>query len=113
MVLRVQLCYTAPRQTETHPLACRRRMGFLHISIVGRWRLPIVAPISGASKAQAHTAPGAGSTMEALYRAVFTSVPDAILVADAESRYLDANPAATALLGYTHAELLQLRVADV
>jgi PAS domain S-box-containing protein len=51
--------------------------------------------------------------MEALYRAVFTSVPDAILVADRESRYLDANPAAIVLLGYTHAELLQLRVADV
>ncbi|HEU5103530.1 MAG TPA: PAS domain-containing sensor histidine kinase [Roseiflexaceae bacterium] len=51
--------------------------------------------------------------MEALYRAVFTNVPDAILVADGESRYLDANPAAIILLGYTHAELLQLRVADV
>jgi PAS domain S-box-containing protein len=51
--------------------------------------------------------------MEALYRAVFTSVADAILVADAESRYLDANAAATTLLGYTRDELLQLRVADI
>jgi PAS domain S-box-containing protein len=51
--------------------------------------------------------------METLYRALFTSVPDAILVADAESRYLDANPAATALLGYTYDELLRMRVADI
>lgn len=38
---------------------------------------------------------------------------DAILVADAEGRYLDANPAATALLGYSREELLAMRVADV
>ena len=34
-------------------------------------------------------------------------------MADAESRYVDANPAAEKLLGYSRAELLSLRVADV
>jgi len=38
---------------------------------------------------------------------------DAILVADGAGRYLDANPAATTLLGYSREELLAMRVADV
>ncbi len=50
---------------------------------------------------------------EARYRAVFAGVADAILVADAAGRYLDANPAALALLGYGRDELLGLRVPDV
>ena len=50
---------------------------------------------------------------EAHYRGLFESAADAILVADGEGRYLDANPAAGDLLGYSRDELLQLRVADV
>jgi two-component system phosphate regulon sensor histidine kinase PhoR len=50
---------------------------------------------------------------EARYRALFEGAVDPILVADAEGRYLDANPAAAGLLGYTRDELLGLRVADV
>ncbi len=38
---------------------------------------------------------------------------DAILVADDERRYVDANVAATTLLGYSHAEFLGLRVEDI
>jgi PAS domain S-box-containing protein len=50
---------------------------------------------------------------EARYRSLFQSTADAILVADGEGRYVDANPAASELLGYTREELLQMRVADI
>jgi PAS domain S-box-containing protein len=40
-------------------------------------------------------------------------VGDAVLVADAERRLVDANRAACALTGYTRAELLRMRVADL
>ena len=50
---------------------------------------------------------------EARYRALFDQVGDPILVTDAQARYVDANPAATALLGYTHAELLQMHVPQI
>ena len=46
-------------------------------------------------------------------RWLLSALPDAMLVADADSRYVDANPAAEALLGYTRAEMQQLRVSDV
>ena len=48
----------------------------------------------------------------ARYAAVFESA-DPILVADADGRYVDANPAALALLGYSEEELLQVGVGDV
>ncbi len=50
---------------------------------------------------------------EERFRGLFNGVADAILVADEERRYLDANPAALRLLGYTREELLGLRVDDV
>ncbi|MDQ2783633.1 MAG: PAS domain S-box protein [Chloroflexota bacterium] len=50
---------------------------------------------------------------EARFRTLFEYAPDTILVADAEGRYLDVNPAATALLGYGRDELLRLSVPDV
>jgi PAS domain S-box-containing protein len=56
---------------------------------------------------------GAAQAAEARFRTLFQSVPDAILVADAAGRYLDANPAAIALLGRTHEELLALSVPDI
>lgn len=45
--------------------------------------------------------------------AIITGSPDAILVADAEGHYIDANPAALTLLGYTREELLRLSVRDI
>ncbi|HVF89261.1 MAG TPA: GAF domain-containing protein [Blastocatellia bacterium] len=45
--------------------------------------------------------------------ALFAGISDAILVADEQGNYLDANPAATELLGYTREELLGMRVADI
>jgi PAS domain S-box-containing protein len=50
---------------------------------------------------------------EARYRGVFGGVADVILVADAHARYLDANPAAEVLLGYSRDELIGMGVADV
>ena len=50
---------------------------------------------------------------ETRYRNLFEGVADAILVADSERRYQDANPAALALLGYERDELLNLRVEDI
>lgn len=50
---------------------------------------------------------------EIRYRGLFEGVADAILVTDGNRRYLDANVAATTLLGYEREELLQLRVEDV
>jgi PAS domain S-box-containing protein len=56
---------------------------------------------------------GAAQAAEARFRTLFQSVPDAILVADASARLLDANPAAVALLGRTHEELRTLSVPDI
>jgi PAS domain S-box-containing protein len=50
---------------------------------------------------------------ERRYRGLFEGVADAILVVDADRRYVDANAAATTLLGYEYDELMQLHVEDV
>lgn len=50
---------------------------------------------------------------ETRFRSLFESLPDAIFVADAAGRYLDVNPAATALLGYSRDELLRHSVTDI
>jgi PAS domain S-box-containing protein len=49
----------------------------------------------------------------ARYRALFEAAADPILVVNADGRYVDANPAALALLGFTLEELLQLQVSDL
>jgi PAS domain S-box-containing protein len=46
-------------------------------------------------------------------RDLLAHAPDAILIADGDGHLVDANVAALALLGYTHAELLRLAVGDV
>ena len=46
-------------------------------------------------------------------RALFDNSLDAILVTNDEARYIDANPAACAMVGYTHDELVQLSVMDL
>ncbi len=46
-------------------------------------------------------------------QALFDNTLDAILLADDEARYVDANPAACALLGYSREELLRMTVWDV
>lgn len=43
----------------------------------------------------------------------FDGIADAVLVADANSHYVDANEAAVRLLGYSIEELMSMSVADV
>jgi len=50
---------------------------------------------------------------EEQYRALFNTALDAILIADDEARYVNVNPAACELLGYTADELLKLSVPEV
>jgi len=45
----------------------------------------------------------------ARYRTLFEGLADAAVVSDGEGRYLDVNPAASAMLGYTREELLTFR----
>ena len=51
---------------------------------------------------------------EASYRSIFEAAEDAIFVHDIETgRVLDVNPKACRNYGYTHDELLAVRIADV
>ena len=50
---------------------------------------------------------------EEQYRSLFAGVGDAVLVTDADGNYVDANPAMTALVGYSVEELRRLRVGDL
>ncbi|CAA9569565.1 MAG: hypothetical protein AVDCRST_MAG49-3456 [uncultured Thermomicrobiales bacterium] len=61
----------------------------------------------------AREASAAAEGAEARYRGLFDGAADAILVADGAGRYIDANPAALALLGYPRDALLGRSVADV
>ena len=48
-----------------------------------------------------------------LHHAIFMAAGDAILVANDQGRYVDMNPAALDLLGYSRGELLELRIPDL
>ena len=50
---------------------------------------------------------------EARYRDLVEQITDGIFVCDGDGRYLEVNPAACALLGYTREEILQRKVRDV
>jgi PAS domain S-box-containing protein len=50
---------------------------------------------------------------ERRYHGLFDAAADALLLADAEARYVEANAAAESLLGYTRDELRHMRVWDV
>lgn len=50
---------------------------------------------------------------QARLTALFDNVLDTIVIADDDGGCLDANPAASALLGYTRAELLEMSIADL
>jgi len=50
---------------------------------------------------------------EARYRSLFEQAPDGILIADARSYYVDANPSICRMLGYTREELIGLHASDI
>lgn len=50
---------------------------------------------------------------EKRYRTLFEHAPDGLLVADANSRYTDANPSMCRMLGYSHEELVKLHRVDI
>jgi PAS domain S-box-containing protein len=50
---------------------------------------------------------------EARYRGLFEEAADAIVLVSDEGRYLEVNAAATALVGYTRDEFLQLQIKDL
>ncbi len=52
-------------------------------------------------------------TSERRARALFEGIDDAVFVHALDGRILDANPAATRLLGYSHDELLTLKTSDI
>lgn len=50
---------------------------------------------------------------EEQFRVLFEQARDGILIADSRGNYLDANPAACSMLGYTKDEITRLSIADV
>src|SRR3712207_1363595 len=62
---------------------------------------------------EANDAQSSSQTPAAALGPLFALAPDAILVTDRDSRFVAANPAALALLGYAEPELLRLTVGDV
>jgi PAS domain S-box-containing protein len=53
------------------------------------------------------------SLNEGRYRTLFEQAPDGIVIADSQSTYLDANPSACRMLGYTRDELIGLNARDI
>jgi PAS domain S-box-containing protein len=97
------------------------------ISIFARSRVDAIrqeehnqrGPLGGAVTASGQEATHSKQTDDALMesrrylQALFENSLDAIFVTNDEGRYIDANPAACELLGYTHNELTQLSVMDL
>ncbi|MFZ0389278.1 MAG: PAS domain S-box protein, partial [Calditrichia bacterium] len=52
-------------------------------------------------------------TKQEQFKAIFDNVMNGILLADDEAKYVDVNPAACQMLGYTREEILQLSIADL
>ncbi len=50
---------------------------------------------------------------EARHRTLFEHAPDGILIADADGRYLDANPSMCRMLDYSRDELIGLHASDI
>ncbi|MEW6400564.1 MAG: PAS domain S-box protein [Chloroflexota bacterium] len=50
---------------------------------------------------------------EARYRTLVEQASDGIFIADSQRRYIDVNPAGCRMLGYTRAEILQMKMEDL
>ena len=55
----------------------------------------------------------AHQTADERYATLFAYAPDGILIADGQSRYLDANPSMCRMLGYSRDELIGLHASDI
>ena len=55
----------------------------------------------------------ARATSDARYRALFEYAPDGIVIADANSNYLDGNASICRMLGYTREEFVGLHASDI
>ncbi len=70
--------------------------------------------VRAAAELERQRAAAEARASEASYRAIFDATEDAIFVHDFDTgRVLDVNPKACRNYGYTHDELLQVRIADV
>ncbi len=76
-----------------------------------------VISISGfllaATSVESRTAAKSQRQSEARYRAVVEQAADGIFIADETGRYIDANPRALAMTGYSREELLRLSTKDL
>ena len=97
---------TAQRLEKSHNLPVRRRPGSGHPMV---FALPeeIDAWSKNNSFVRKASAEGLG------YREMFTNAPDAILVVDAQRRFVAANDADCELLGYSRAAILGMRIDDL
>lgn len=68
---------------------------------------------SGTDVTDRRQAEEAERASERRYRTLFEYAPDGILIADGESRYLDANPSICRMLGYARDELVGLSASDI
>lgn len=78
------------------------------------WRTLVVMPQphdSGVRRTK--QAEDARQISDQRYRSLFENARDGILIADRAGRYIDANPAMCAMLGYSHAALVGLQSADI
>lgn len=69
--------------------------------------------LEGENQVLKHTPCAINVVHESRLGAIFEHALDAILIAADDGRYLDANPAACALLGYPRDEMLRLTVIDL
>ena len=68
----------------------------------------VVRDITGSKKAEE-----ARLISEARYRSLFENAPDGIVIADSESRYMDANASMCRMLGYAREEFIGLHASDI
>ena len=90
------------RWLETHAVPMRNAEGAI-VSLLGLTR----------DITERRRAEDALRASETRYRSLFNSGPDGVFITDAEGNYLDVNPSGERLFGYTHEELLTMRIADL
>ncbi len=67
----------------------------------------------GIDVAERHRAEAARTVSEGRYRTLFEYAPDGLVIADRDSRYLDANESICRMLGYPRSELVGLHASDI